>query len=149
MARSLDIFKFMSDLGKETTTDPWVNLTDAEKKDFSALVITRWLSGTKDAGQIIALNERINPYSFSLAAHPRLQGQLLAASVKGAARYKWIPAKGTKKTGVLDVVAAYYGVTRREAATFGSFSDEDVTEMAQALGYQKDEVTKVVKSNGN
>jgi len=148
MAFKLDIFSLLSDLNDPKAGDIYAQLTEDEKKGFAPLIVMRWMSGTSDERQIMLLNEFVNPYVFALGKHPHLLMQLLqVASSKTNKRYNWLGIK-SKKKGIeaARVVEEYFEMTPREVASLNPFPTEDeVIRMAEALGWQKDEVAKLKK----
>jgi len=143
----LDIFKVLGDLSQGDHMT-YRKLTDDEKKGFSSLVIMRWMSGTKDPSQIMALNAFANKAIFPLAKHPELLAMLLAScSTKTQRRYQWIGIKsGKKKNLSRQVVQDYFDYSSLEMRKITVLPDaEEIIEMAEALGWQKDEMTKLKK----
>jgi hypothetical protein len=148
MAYKLDIFDLLGKLNSSKSGDIYSKLSDDEKKGFAPLVVMRWMSGTSDERQIMLLNEFVNPYVFSLGKHPHLLMQLLqVASSKTSKRYQWLGIKSKKKNvEALRAVQEYYGMSAREVKTLNPFPTEaEVLQMAEELGWQKDEITKLKK----
>jgi|SRR5579859_886848 len=148
MAFKLDIFELLGKLNSPHSGDIYSKLTEEEKKGFAPLVVMRWLSGTSDKRQIMMLNEFVNPYIFALGKHPHLLMQLLqVASSKTGGRNNWLGIKSKKKNvEALKVVGEYFEMSEREARTLNPFpSDQEIFEMAEELGWQKDELTKLKK----
>ena len=148
MSFKLDIFKVLGDLstGDHLT---YRKLSDDEKKGFAPLVIMRWMTGTSDAGQIIAINTYANKAIFPLGKHPELLAMLLAScsTQKRARRYNWLGLKSSKKKKLAhQVVMEYFDYSSREMARISSLPpDEEILMMAESLGWQKDEITKLKK----
>lgn len=147
MAFKLDIFKI---LGELSSGDQMVyrRLSDDEKKGFAPLVIMRWMTGTSDQRQIIALNTFANTKIFPLGKHPELLAMLLAScSSKVSRRYNWLGIKsGKKKNLTRQVVQEYFDYSSLEMRKLEVLpSDEEILEMAEALGWQKEEMAKLKK----
>lgn len=141
----LDIFKLLAAIDKGDY-HYYDKLSDEEKKDFSPLVVMRWMSGTDDPRQTIFLNELANPIVYSLNKHPGLMYKLLVcSSSKVQHRYKWVGnKKGSTKPKSLEVIKKYYGYSTRAAEDVRSLlSAAAIIEMAEELAYQKDEITKL------
>lgn len=145
----LDIFDVLNriDRGEHHL---YSTLSDDERKSFAPLVVMRWMSGTKDERQIIFLNELVNPFVFPLGKHQELLTSLLAvASSKKQRRYFWLSAKGKGKSvpkNALKVLMQYHGWSEREAKKmFTVFSNDDIIELANELGWQKEEMTLLNK----
>lgn len=145
---SLDIFGLLAKINSPNSGDIYSNLSDDEKKGFAPLVVMRWLSGTKDQRQIIALNTFANKFIFPLAKHPHLQMQLLqACSSKTNGRGSWLGIKGGTKTNLRnEVLADYFDYSINEIRAMTVFpTDEEIVMMAEELGWQRDEITKLKK----
>lgn len=142
----LDIFDLLNKLNSSKSGDIYANLTEDERKGFAPLVVMRWMSGTSDQRQIVLLNEFANRFTFSLAKHPHLLMQVLQmCSSKTSKRYQWIGIKSKKKNvESMKVVSEFYGMSLREVRLLNPFPKEDeIIEMAEQLGWQKDEITKL------
>lgn len=124
-------------------------LTEVQRKEYSPFVTMRWLTGTTDERQILLINSLVNPHAFSLGKHPSLLTKLLVvANGKTQKRYKFIkaPAKAKSASRKLAVVMEYYGYSTREAMQVVHLVDAaDALQMANGLGWQKDEVTALKK----
>lgn len=146
----IDIFQLLGSIDKGDYS-LWSKLSEDERKGFSALVVMRWMSGTSDERQIIALNTFANKATFSLSKHPELQLKLLAAcSSKRPRRYYWLGIKaGKKKNENLRVIQEYFGVSAREARMYNALSSDELLRMAEELGWQKDEMSKLQKELKN
>jgi hypothetical protein len=144
----LDIFELLTKINSARSGDIYSKLSDDERKGFAPLVVQRWLSGTTDEQQIMLLNEFANPYIFSLGKHPHLLMLLLqACSTKTNKRYQWLGIKNSKKNiEAQKVVQEYYEMSSREVRLLNPFPNEkEVIQMAESLGYQKDEMQKLKK----
>ena len=146
----LDIFKVLDKLSRKNYRY-YSSLTEEEQKAVAPLVIMRWLTGTTTKSgedQILALNERANPYIFSLQKHKELLMHLLASSCNGTSqRYSWKKAP-VKKTANLplatEVVKEYYNYNSLHAIeALPLLADSDIIEYAFELGKQPDFITKL------
>lgn len=149
----LDIFKLLGDINSPKAGDIYEKLSDDERKGFAPLVVMRWMSGTSDERQIILLNEFVNPYVFPLGKHPHLLMQLLqVASSKTSKRYAWLGIKSKKKqVEAYRVIQEYFELSARETKTYSLPPAEELLKMAEELGWQKDEISKLqkeLKENG-
>ena len=124
-------------------------LSEEDKKTASPFVLGRWLTGTSDQAQLIRLNTFVNPYVFALGQDKALLFKLLAAACTGKTRrYQWLKAPpATKKTKLtLEVIKRYHDVSTREASLLAfNISGADLIEMAEELGWEKDELSKLKK----
>jgi hypothetical protein len=149
---SFDLFDGLGQLGQRNMR--WFDeLSDEDKKGAHPFVLGRWMTGTSDQAQLVRLNTFFNPYCFSLGQEKALLFKLLAAAATGRnRRYNWIKAPGAKSSTKLKVEAIeqYYDVTTREANLYADqVSAEDVLEMAELLGWDKDEINKLKKEVTN
>jgi len=148
---ALDIFSILGKLNKGDLTI-WDSLSEEERKGFSPLIISRWMSGTNDPLQIILLNEFVNKHIFKLDKdHPELMCKLIACCGTGSKRVVWIGDSKKKKSSsmALDVVKEYYDYTTHEALSeLPLLSNDDIIELAEELGYQVDEIKKLKKELG-
>ena len=147
-AHKLDIFDLLAKLNSSKPTDIYSQLTDDEKKGFAPLIAMRWMSGTSDERQIMVLNEFANPAIFNLGRHPHLLMLLLhACSSKTNKRYSWIGIKNKKKNvEAMKVVSGYYEMSSREVRLLNPFpSENEVMQMAEELGLEKEEMAKLKK----
>lgn len=143
--RALDLFKFLGALNKRDL-QAYTKLTDEAKKEASALVIQRWLSGTSDPAQIIRLNEVANPYIFALGSEKELLFKLLAAACTGRVnRTSWIkgPGSSTKRLSLV-AIEEYYQCSQREAEEYLPRLDaSDILRFAEDAGWDKDQIKKL------
>lgn len=148
MTFKLDIFDLLGKLNDPKAGDIYSKLNDEEKKGFAPLVVMRWASGTSDARQIMLLNEFVNPNVFTLGKHPHLLMMLLqVANSKTNKRYSWLGIKSKKKNSeALRVVQEFYDMSEREAKLLNPLpTNEELVEMAERLGWDKDEIAKLKK----
>ena len=154
---ALDIFSVLARLNKGELS-LWSSFTPEEQKGFAPYVITRWLSGTKSALQLIYVNEFVNANVFSFTPgngfklnHNELLCKLMAVcGDKVSKRFVWKPEPKKNSSGMsslaLQVIGDYFEYSQREAiATYHLLSREDVLELANELGYQDDELKKLKK----
>jgi len=146
--RALDIFSLFEKINAGER-DFYDKLTAEEKKQFSALIFMRWLSGTNDACQIVLLNNLVNEHVFNLGKHPSLLSKLLVvATTRKQKRYQWLKAnsKAAKTEERFKILNRYYGLSSKEAKQqLELLKAEDYLELAAELGYQKDEIEKLRK----
>lgn len=143
-----DAFDLFAFLGKLSRRDlhAYDKLTPEGQKAASPLVIGRWLTGTSDEAQLLRLNTFANPYVFSLGQDKALLFSLLAGACTGStSRYTWIKPPGSKaQTRKLQTIASYYGCSLMEAKELLAVTtNETVLQMAEELGYDKDELKKL------
>lgn len=147
----LDIFKLLGRIDKKSSDDIYSTLSDDEKSGFFPLIIQRWMSGTQDERQIVLLNSFANPYIFSLSNHPQLLMKLFQiCSSKIPKRYSWLAVKSKKKNGgILKIISEYYEMSLFEVKKLTVLpSNKEILQMAEELGYDKDEIKKLNKELG-
>lgn len=147
----LDLFGLLSKLDKKNY-HLWASYSEAEQKEISPLIIMRWLSGTSDKRQIIFLNEIVNQIVFALPDHKQLMLKLLAVANSGSPRrYFWLAQKSSasEKRGskrAIAVIEQYYQCSPKEAKQYLRLLEkEDVIEICEKLGMQKEEIQLVKK----
>lgn len=148
MAFKIDIFDLLNKLNSTKSDDIYEKLSSEERKGFAPLIVMRWMSGTSDKQQIMLLNEFTNPYVFSLAKHPRLLMHLLhASSSKTGKRYQWLGIKSKKKNAEsLKVVGEYFEMSPLEVSKMSPLpAPEEIIQMAEAIGWQKEDMVKLQK----
>ena len=147
-----DLFGGLESLAK-SDYEWYEKLSDDGKKQVAPLVLARWLSGTSDYLQLIKLNMLVNPYTFSLGNEKGLLCKLMAASTTGPKRHQWIKGPGASQNSStqLKIISDYYEISLREASLYlGSIEPQDLLEMADELGVEKDILTKLKKElSGN
>jgi hypothetical protein len=122
------------------------DLTDEERKGFQPLVTMRWMSGTKSSFQIILLNELVNPFVFSLSNHKELLYKLMTICATKPQHYSWLKMqdKQHKYKQSLSLISKQYGYSSTQAKeVFPLFSTEDILDMAETQGLQKEELVKL------
>ncbi len=123
-------------------------LPEAQRKGFAPIVVLRWLSGSGDQAQLHNLNELVNSTVFNLYKHPDLLYRLMTAATPACRKqYQWIkPHKKAKLSKRIDVIKRYLSVPNRQAFEFTElYTDDDILEMSDALGDDKD-FTKLLKA---
>lgn len=147
--RALDIFTLLGEVDRKNY-GLWDSLSEDQKKEFSALVTMRWMAGTTDQRQIIFLNEVVNTSLFNIGEHKELLLKLLTVCSSGSTkRYSWINYKlsGSKKNKMsVELVAEHYNMSTKEAEdAVRLFSPDELMELGELQGWQKDELAKLKK----
>lgn len=150
--RALDIFMLLGEIDKKNY-NLWDSLSEEQKKEFSPLVTMRWMAGTTDQRQIIFLNEVVNLAVFNISNHAELMMKLLTVCSSGAKkRYTWINYKmssAKKNKKAVELIAEHYQMSLKEAEdTARLFSPEEIMELGEAQGLQKDELKLLKKEAG-
>lgn len=147
--RALDIFVLLEQIDKKNY-NIWENLTEEQRKEFSPLVVMRWMAGCTDPFQLILLNEIANILVFPLGDKKEQLLLLLTACSNGKTkRYKWLNYKvssSKKKKHAINLIAQHYSLSLREAEdSFRLFSSDDIMQLAELQGLQKDELAELKK----
>lgn len=147
MAEKVDIFDFLKRVDNSDFYY-YSELPDDQKKTLSLVVAARWLSCTKNAKQLLAVNSLVNPFTFKFShKHPELLYKLMLISSSGAEKhYKWVSKKKkeSSKPVTAQAIAEYYGISTAKADGYvPDFSLEDVLECANALAYDDAQVKKI------
>lgn len=75
---------------------------------------------------------------------------LQVASSKKSKRYAWLGVKSQKKSvECLEVIKQYFGLSEREAKTYSFPPQEELMQMAEELGWDKDKIAKLKKEFKN
>lgn len=148
--RALDIFWLLGQLDRKNF-NLWSELTEEQRKEVSPYVILRWLMGTDEPEQLIKLAELANSSLFDLADKKELMLMVLAAStVGGPKRYSWVTPKGAAKSGrAVQLIAQTYRMPLKHATDVRPlFAAADIVALAEAQGWQKDELKDLQKELG-
>lgn len=150
MAEKLDLFPFLSRLNRRDMS-AYDNLTEDQKKEASALVIMRWLSGTSDPAQIVRLNAFANKYIFSLGNEKGLLFKLLAASCTArASRNSWLKGPSSKSSKLaIEAIKQNFQCSTREAKDYqGLLSSADILRYAEDAGWETAQLKKLTTELG-
>jgi hypothetical protein len=148
MTAKVNIFEALSAINKKDTHYFSDRLDDDQKKAYAPLLVMRWLSGCDDPLQVIQLNEFVNPHVFKLQRHKELLHRLMCASATDPYRRYQYPKVIKEKTTptAVKVIQMIQGCNSEQARDILKItSNEDVIEMAESLGYEKAELTKLKK----
>jgi hypothetical protein len=146
--RKLDIFELLLKIDRKDY-GIWETLTDDQKKEFSPLIVMRWMAGMTDPQQLIFLNELVNPLVFNLHDKELMIKLLTVCSNGKSKRYSWINYKvngARKKRASVQLVAKHYQMSYKDAEdSMKLLTDDDIMDIAGLQGLQKDELTELKK----
>ena len=158
MTQKLDLFAVLG-LLDENTLDVYPVLKGDEEmlKEFEQMVgwlLPHWMTGANSEADledlIAAFNEYCNAGWFEFRGHPELQAKLLACCGLGSkTRHKFFkPKKNKVLTQISKLLRVKYPDIRdEEVLAWCRLNDKkDVKDLAEACGYQKDDVKKVLDS---
>lgn len=145
----LDIFRVLKAANKKDAAF-FSKLSTVEQKAFLPIVVSRWMSCTPNARQLVFINEFVNPYSFSLYKHPELLWHLLVVANSGSNQaYSWIKAPSKShgsRPAATKLVMEYYNYSTSDAIdALAILTRDDLLDLAMELGWQPDEIAKVKK----
>ena len=145
MSYKLEIFDVLKEIDKKNVGF-YDGLSDEHKKQFVPLLTMRWLSsGTKLQTQL--QNSILNPMVFKPHRHPGLLYKLMVATSDGKSkRYTWIKKKSKDKSAptAIAAISTYYQCSKKDALRYKKqLSEDDILEMADELGYDKEQVKKL------
>ena len=148
MSNKLDIFDVLKHITMKDTG--WLqSLSEEQQKSFQPVVVQQWIKGAQrhPDSHIFGTNEWVNPFVFSLHAHPILLYKCLcvANGFGVPTRYRYLRAnKTTKKPLSIQVLQDYYNIGKEKAIDdLSLLSKPSIVAMAKRLGRQKDEVKKI------
>ena len=151
MTSKVDIFKSFKQLNS-LDLDFWEKLSSDEKKQVSPLVFTMWMQNSENDGQVLYLNEFINPYLFSsLKDRHDIAFTLLSLSSRGKQnRYSWVKRKSNKESSKIQniskIIKEYFDVSERQVEYYlNGISASEFLEICNELGIQDDEKKKLKK----
>jgi len=152
MDKKLDLFKTLGQIDRKNY-QAFSEFDDGQRKEFAPYVYLRWLSGTSNKQQVVLLNEFVNPVAFYFTlkdhSHKELLFKLMTVCTSGSGqRYSWsIPkrAQGSKPLSNQVVRQAYRYNFRKAEDALKVLTAEDVVEMAEQQGKQKDEIKLITK----
>lgn len=134
----LNIFDVLSNINQKNY-HYYDNLPNHLKKQFNNYLVFQWLSSTLDEFQVIYLarfvNDKINLPSSQFY-------KLLCSSTNSRQKFEWIyPKKATEPR--TKIIADYLDCSTK-VASLHDFSNDDVIEMANFLGYQQADLKNVL-----
>lgn len=144
---ALDIFQVLDHINKNDF-EYFGSLSAEQQKTIQPYVLMKWMFGTKQPKSIVRLNSRVNPYMFSLGAeHKELLFNLLCTVSDGRSqRYSWNKTgkKGSSAPTCLKLIQEFWGYSPEQAKdALPLLSDDTILDVAQYLGKQSDELTKI------
>jgi len=122
------------------------NLEDWQIRQIPPFMLMKWMGAARNKNQIKLTNDIANTLVFSLYNHPKLLYKVLMACNTGG-RPGWVkrPPKA-KESEKLKVIKEYHDCTLTEAQKYlPLFEDNDIIEMAEAIGIDKETLTKLKK----
>lgn len=143
----LDIFETLKAIDNKQY-DYYSKLPDDLKKQFNSYMLLRWSYGTNEDRHLIDINDLVNRFCFNFYYHPELVYLLLTSASNGSTKhYKW---KGVKKKKSFpmrtQVIQQVYNYSEREANMYVNYYTKDeFVELAEKLGWEKEEINKLKK----
>ena len=152
MAEKLDLFGAFRQLNS-LDFDFWDKLSPEERKQASPFVFSMWMQNSGNDGQVLYLNEFVNPHLFTtLKGKEDIAFILLALSSRGKQnKYSWVKRpsnkeKGVKADGVKNVLKEYFEESERNIGYYlERLTSEELVKICEELGIQDDEKKKLKK----
>ena len=145
MSNRIDIHDLLKHVNSADIT--WfANLQPDVQKSLAPIVVNRWISGTRSADKLCAVNDVLNTYTFSLHRHQDLLYKLMIVASSDAKDYRWVPKKSkqSKMSESVRTISEYYGCRQSVARDYlSTLSCADVVAMADSLGYDSETITKI------
>jgi hypothetical protein len=144
--KKFDIFDVISKISQNDIAF-FDRLADYEVKQIYPFVVMKWMGGTKTGNQIKLLNEVVNTTCFKLHKHPKLLYKMLMVSSVSKDRVSWVKRKTKEKNEeTLCVIEEYYDCSRSDAIDYlRILTNDDILEIAETLGIEKEKFTKLKK----
>lgn len=132
--------------------DFWDKLTPEERKQASPFVFTMWMQNSKNDGQVLYLNEFVNPHLFTtLKGKEDISFILLALSSRGKQnQYSWVKRPTNKGSGKADgvkaILAEYFEESEKNLDYYlQRMTSPEFVAICEELGVQDDEKKKLKK----
>ena len=152
MSRKLDVLGAFRQLNA-LDFDFWDKLTPEERKQASPFVFSMWMQNSSNDGQVLYLNEFVNPHLFTTLKNKEdIAFILLALSSRGHQnRYSWVKRpsnkeKGVKADGVKSILKEYFEESERNIGYYlERLTSEEFVRICEEMGIQDDEKKKLKK----
>ena len=146
MSEKLDLFGAFRQLNS-LDFDFWDKLTPEERKQASPFVFSMWMQNSSNDGQVLYLNEFVNPHLFTTLKNKEdIAFILLALSSRGHQnRYSWVKRpsnkeKGVKADGVKSILKEYFEESERNIGYYlERLTSEELVIICAEMGIQDDE----------
>ena len=145
MAEQIPLNKILPAMDRKDR-DFYDNLSDEEKKAFSAFLMLRYMSTVSSNAEmehyyIASTNHFANKHMFDLAKHPKLQWLLLTAASPGigAQRHIWLKQKPKPKAATSTSVKTLLEL-------FPTMKENDVITLSKLI--TKKELDEYIKAHG-
>lgn len=124
------------------------SLIDNQIKTLPPFLLMKWLASTDSEFQLQFINNTLNVIVFDMYNHPKLLYKIaIAVSDGNQKRYKWKALKKSKLfTNSVKIIKEHYLCSEKEAREYLKFlTKDDILEIAENLGEQKDIMDKIKK----
>jgi hypothetical protein len=133
--------------------DFWDSLTPEERKQVSPYVFTMWMQNSKNDGQVLYLNEFVNPHLFTtLKGKEDIAFILLSLSSRGKQnQYSWVKRpsnkdKSAKADKVKEILMEYFEESEKNIGYYlQKLLPAEFVGICEDLGFQDDEIKKLKK----
>lgn len=140
---SFKIFDFIAALNRKDV-NAFNKLSDVDKKAAVPFTVYRFLVGTSDKKQLLALND-VNHIALKL--DKEIVFPLLASCTSGKVfSVKWMPPLPNSSTDKVQLIAEYYGCSIREAKLMvDTIPDSMIAEMKEQMAVEEPEKKTTTK----
>lgn len=152
MARALDLFNSVLPNLDVGNFDYYNSLTDAQKKEFSAFIVMKFMSAVRNEKDVphylIAVNKVVNRDFWELSEYKDLQYLLLTLCGIGSKKRHYFPGKQLADTALFKFLKECYPFMKAdEVQMFLDINEpDDIIELAKDFGLQDNELKKIKKS---
>lgn len=150
MANKIPLGKMLSALDKRDK-DFYDNLSDDEKKDFSAWLCMRWASSTSSYSEhyLLMVNDFVNNNFSDFNKHPEMQWKLLSVVGCGKqVKHTWVaPPKKLKKNKLKEFIHSIYPIYSDEELDLylKINTDDDIIDLAKEYGLDNKDIDQLLK----
>jgi hypothetical protein len=145
MSSKFDIFPLIKKLNIGNVR-AFEQLSPDEQQQASPFMAMKFMSGCMDRGQIVALNQVVNPYIFTMNNKPLLFKLLAVSASKRVSQVKWPGQMKEEKNLPITIISKFYDCSCREAKLMlPNFTLDQIVEMAETVGSSDEEIKKLRK----
>ena len=143
----LDIFEVLKNIDNKNYSY-YENLSEDEQKKFNTFMVLKWSAGTSSYNHYHHVNDICNRYVLNFYNHPNLCYKLFAAISDGnKKKYTWNKSyKSEKFKYKLKALTEFLDCSEKKAVPYlNYYTNDQFIEMAEQLGWDKKEISKLKK----
>ena len=128
------------------------NMSEADRKALGAYMPMRWMAGSDNPRQVVFINALVNQFIWNLPQNKdgksnddiiRAMLMICGSGQSGWRKRKFRKLKG-ESSAKISAIKAFFEYTTKEAVeAAGLLTDEQVIDIAEQLGYGKEEMKKL------